>query len=196
MEKRGLQQALQAVGVTAGSLVAWADEMRLGLHGHVRRVWGVRGIKVRQAVQITYAWRYLALAVDGLQGQLWWRWVANLKKESVLGAVQGWQSVGLAAVVWDRAPAHRSKLVRAAGMPLVEQPPYAPELNPAERVFEEVRRAVEGLVYESLDAKVEAVERYLSELAAAPHRVRRLAGWEWIQQARRQLPPPFMVSSQ
>jgi transposase len=29
-------------------------------------------------------------------------------------------------------------------------PSYSPELNPAERIFEEVRRRVEGKIYESL----------------------------------------------
>lgn len=181
--------------MTAASLVAWADEMRLGLHGQVRRVWGMRGTKVRQAVEITYAWRYLALAVDGLRGRFWWRWVRNLKKESVHELVKTWRSEGLEAVVWDRAPSHRSRLVRAAGMPLVEQPPYAPELNPAERVFEELRRVVEGRVYESLDAKMEAVEQALTALAASPERVQRLAGWQWIRENCSHLPQPFMTSS-
>jgi transposase len=33
------------------------------------------------------------------------------------------------------------------GRPLVELPPYSPELNPAERVFEELHRMVEGKIY-------------------------------------------------
>ena len=36
---------------------------------------------------------------------------------------------------------------------MVAQPAYSPELNPAERVFEEVRRWVEGRVYESIEEK-------------------------------------------
>jgi transposase len=66
-------------------------------------------------------------------------------------------------------------------------PPYAPELNPAERVFEEIRRQVEGCVYESLEAKEAVVERYLVELAATPERVRRLCAWTWIEEALQRL---------
>ena len=44
-------------------------------------------------------------------------------------------------------------------------PSYSPELNPAERIFEEVRRRVEGKVYESLHDKPEEAESYLKELA-------------------------------
>ena len=50
------------------------------------------------------------------------------------------------------------------GLPTIVQPPYSPELNPAERVFQEVRRWVEGRVYESIEEKVKAVDAYLSEL--------------------------------
>jgi hypothetical protein len=113
--------------------------MRLGLLGRVRRVWGIRGIKIHQKVECTYQWRYLSLAVDGVVGQLWWRWVPDLRKETVQGVVREWQEAGLGMLVWDRAPSHRAKVVKAVGLPLIEQPPAAPELNPAERVFEELR---------------------------------------------------------
>ena len=43
---------MHAAGVTAATALAWADEMRLGLHGRVRRVWAPRGVKVRQRVQL------------------------------------------------------------------------------------------------------------------------------------------------
>ena len=86
----------------------------------------------------------------------------------------------LAALVWDRAPSHRDATVRAVGLPLIEQPPYAPELNPAERVFEELRAGIEGVVYPTIEAKVAAVEAILDDLDRDPERVRRLTGWRWI----------------
>ena len=55
-----------------------------------------------------------------------------------------------------------------------------PELNPVERIFEYLRGAVEGKVYGTLEAKMNAVERELQRLAACPHQVKSLAGWEWI----------------
>lgn len=70
--------------------------------------------------------------------------------------------------------------MRALGLPLIEQPPYAPELNPTERVFEELRAAMEGVVYPTIEAKVAAVEAILEELDADSQRVRRLTSWQWI----------------
>ena len=94
----------------------------------------------------------------------------------------------LDALVWDGAPSHADADVRAVGLPLVALPPYSPELNPAERLFEEVRRRVEGKVYATLDDKVAAVQAFLEELDADPARVRRLCGWDWLTAAHDALP--------
>ncbi len=183
---------MRATGLTAASQVGWADEMRVGLYGTTRRVWGRRGVKVRQRVQIRYEWRYLFLVVDGRAGQLWWSWLANMQAAEVHAAVGGLQrQTKLAALVWDGASSHRDTQIRAMGLPLLQQPPYAPELNPAERVFEELRRAVEGRVYTTLDAKVAAVEAVLRELDADANRVKRLAGWAWLVDACDALPHPI-----
>jgi hypothetical protein len=145
-------------------------------------------------VECTYQWRYLSLAVDGIGGQLWWRWTPNLKKETVQEVVQEWQEAGIGALVWDRAPSHRAKVVKAVGLPLIEQPPAAPESNPAERVFEELRRAVEGRVYGTIEKKMAAVEQALQEMAASPEGVQRLTGWSWIRASLAQLPQNLQPS--
>lgn len=181
--------------MTASTALAWADEMRLGLHGRVRRVWAPVGVKVRQRVQLRYEWRYLSLAVDGIGGRLWWHWHATMRKEAVTPVVAAWQAAGIAALVWDGAPSHRARVVRAVGVALVMQPPAAPELNPAERVFQELRRAVEGLVYATLEEKMAAVEAALTALAADPARVQRLAGWSWIAETLEQLPADYPAPS-
>ena len=191
MEKGGLADALTRAGVTTPAGLVWADEMRLGLRGLVRRVWAPRGVKVRQAQVLTYVWRYLALAVNGLTGTLRWTWTTSMKKEAIAAVVSEWQGAGLGAVVWDGAASHRARIVRALGLPLITQPPAAPELNPAERVFEELRRAVEGRTYPTLEAKMAVVDQELQALAADPDRVRRLTGWAWITEAL----TPFMVNS-
>jgi hypothetical protein len=153
----------------------------------VRRVWGRRGVKVCQRRQIEYLWRYLFLAVDAEQGRLHWCWIPALNALETRGVIRGLrEATDLIGLIWDRAPGHTDKSVRGLGLPLVSLPPYSPELNPAERVFEELRRAVEGVVYATLEDKVAAVDRTLEEWDADPARVRRLADWDWIAAARQQ----------
>jgi len=132
-EKGGLGAALAIHGLTETTPLGFADAMRLGLRGTIRRVCGRRGVKIRQAVQFTYQWRYLFLAVDAAAGRLHWCWLPNLTTAQAAGAVRGLgQQTGLKRLVWDRGASHRTTEVRAVGMPLVELPPYRPELNPAE----------------------------------------------------------------
>jgi transposase len=77
--------------------------------------------------------------------------------------------------------------VGEVGLRRIYQPPYSPELNPAERVFEEVRRWVEGRRYESIEAKKAAVEEVLRRLEAEG-KVSSLVGWRNIRQALNALP--------
>ncbi len=176
--------------------LGFADEMRLGLRGMVRRVWGCRGVEVRQRVQLVYEWLYLFLVVDAGRGKLHWTWIDSMKTEMVGAAVNGLkQQTEVAAVVWDGAPSHRDRRMRGLGLPLIDLPPYSPELNPAERVFEEVRRWVEGMVYRSIEDKVEAVDAFLTNLESDPGRVRALTAWDWIGQAIESIPVPASRTS-
>lgn len=170
-----------------GEAVHFPDEMRLGLRGAVRRVLAPRGVKVVQRVQLKYEWRYLLLAVEPLRGTLRWAWTERMNAEELLPVLERWN---LRCVVWDGAPAHQAKAMNELETTRVRLPPYAPELNPAERIFEEVRRHTEGTVYESIEAKQQAAERYLHALQADPERVKRLCGWTWIREALGSLPPP------
>lgn len=160
--------------------------MRLGLRGQTRRVLAPKGVKVVQRLQLRYEWSYLVLAVSPLTGEIRWEWIERMKKEQLLPVLERWD---LEAVVWDRAPSHRAKSLSELPTTRVFLPSYSPELNPAERVFEEVRRRVEGGVYEDLEAKRREAESYLEELRAEPERVRSLCGWGWLREALESLPP-------
>lgn len=189
MEKGGLTEALGAVGLTTSSRIGFGDELRLGLRGTTRRVWGRRGTKVHQRLQLRYEWRYLFAAVDGQAGRIWWNWVPSMKAEALWPTLAGLQELHvLDGLVWDNAPSHRDDDITDLDLALVGLPPYSPELNPAERLFEEIRRRVEGRVYATLDDKVAEVQRFLDELDADPPRVRRLCGWDWITTSIASLP--------
>jgi hypothetical protein len=192
VETGGLAEALDAVGLTPTSRIGFGDEMRLGLRGTTRRVWGRRGVKVRQRLQLTYEWRYLFAAVDGPAGRVWWNWVPSMKAEALWPTIAGVQESDLLdGLVWDNAPSHRAGDITDLDLAFVGLPPSSPELNPAERLFEEIRRRFEGTVYATLDAKVADVQAFLEELDADPPRLRRLCGWDWINAAIATLPEPL-----
>ncbi len=189
MEKGGFRDALSAAGITEDASVGWADEMRLGLMGTTRRVWGRRGVKVRRRLQLAREWRYLHLVVHPMSGRLWWCWSHTMQSTIARLLIEATRTeTDVAALVWDRAPSHRDATVKAVGLPLIEQPTYAPELNPTERVFEYLRAEIEGIVYPTIDDKVAAVESILQRLDAAPAQVRSLTDWAWIAENLTRLP--------
>lgn len=180
MEKRGLSEELKNAGAEVDQGAWWADEMRLGLIGQVRRRWVPRGFRLVQELQFEYEWEYLNLTVNPLSGELLWDWSANMKAVSISMVVSGWHDRGVKVIVWDGARGHRGAAYEGVGVARIFQPAYSPELNPAERIFEFLRDKVEGEVYESLATKRAAIEAVLQKLVADPEVVKRIAGWKWI----------------
>ena len=163
--------------------------MRLGLRGQIRKVWAPRGVPVSQAVPMGWPYTYVAVALDPLTGQLWWQWQKNMKGEEMARVWGAWaEEPDIDGWVWDGAGDHKSQAMQAVAAPRVVQPSYAPELNPVERFFRELRRALEGRIYADLQAKQDALEPILKAWQADPKRVRQLCGWHWIREALTNLP--------
>ncbi len=96
----------------------------------------------------------------------------------MLAATGGVRNAGVEALVWGGAGSHQAGELEDLGLPRIALPPYSPEANPAERVFQELRRAIEGQVYESIEAKVAAVEAVLERWDAGPERIYSLTNWQ------------------
>ncbi len=184
-------QSLSQAGVNQTHKTWHCDEMRFGLWGHVRRRWGRKGVKIIQKVQIEFAWQYLVLAVDVIGCQLRWDWASRMNQAQLKPIFQAWSPD---AVIWDGASAHRGQAMGQLGFARISLPPYSPELNPPERVFEVLRQAVEGQVYPSLQGKRHAIDQQLRRLNANKPKLRALIGWDWIWDALHQLPNPDMRS--
>jgi len=167
-------------GVTPDDLVGFGDETRITLHGTLARVIVPPGLDVRQVCQGQRDSVLLSLCVDGVYGTLSWRWIAGMAHEEILRALLHWNADGFDAVVWDNASSHLEDTVNAWGMPLVQQPKYSPELNPAERVNEEIRRFLKGKTFRTLSEKVLAVENRLRYWKAHPAIIQQLCGYPWI----------------
>ena len=179
--------ALVGAGVARDADIVLADEWRLGLRGQVRKVLAPRGARVVQRLQLRYQWTYLLLAVDPRAGRLRWRWLERCRAEALKPALAAWAPD---AVVWDGHGAHTARLLADLPIARVRLPPYSPELNPAARVFQELRRRVEGRTYDTVADKQAIADAYLTDLAADPDRVRRLCAWDWLVNALDALPNP------
>ncbi|MDR3157890.1 MAG: transposase, partial [Zoogloeaceae bacterium] len=60
-------------------------------------------------------------------------------------------------------------------------PAYAPELNPVERLWEELReKFFSNLVFDSIDALEDHLETALRTLEQERQRIRSIVRWPWI----------------
>lgn len=84
-------------------------------------------------------------------------------------------------VVWDNAPCYRPKIHRnIPGLIVLFLPPYSPELNPAERFFEELRKSTANQIFKTIEEQEKAIEGKLNGLKDDVEGMKRLTGYERI----------------
>ncbi len=73
---------------------------------------------------------------------------------------------------------HSDELVIPSNIRLIEQPPYSPEVNPVEHIWDDLREKHFGnRAFPSLDALIEVLCQGLNELADDSARLRSLTGF-------------------
>lgn len=159
--------------------------MRYGLISNFRRSWSKIGERTVIDHQQSFDNRYLFSAVsplsgesfhlsgiDGFDSEAAYVFLTELKKQHLSQTV---------IVVWDNAPCHRPKVHREIpGLIVLFLPPYAPELNPTERFFEELRKATANQIFKTIAEQEVVIEERLRTLAADTAGMKQLLGYEWI----------------
>lgn len=170
----------------------FGDEMRYGLISNFRRSWskiGERGVILNQQIfEDRYLFSAVAplsgdschlIGVEGFDSEAMHAFLLELKKKHLDRIV---------IIVVDNAPGHRPKIHRAIpGLILLFLPPYSPELNPAERFFEELRRATANQTFLTLEEKEWAIEQKLIALTDDRQAMKQLLGYEWIKKQTEQV---------
>lgn len=160
--------------------------MRYGLISNFRRSWSRVGERTVIESQQTYENRYLFSAVapltgqsfhltgiDGFDSEAAHTFLLELKKK---------HPDTMVVLVWDNAPCHRPKVHREIpGLIVLFLPPYSPELNPAERFFEELRKATACKIFKTIEEQEVVIEERLNALANDVGAMKQLLGYEWIK---------------
>lgn len=138
-----------------------------------------------------YEWCYVVAWVRPETGESYWLLVPRMGTDvysQVLAEFARAQGLGPAkqiVLVVDRAGWHRSRdLVVPAGLHLVFLPAYAPELQPAERLWELIDEAVANRVIATLDDLLDGLsERCRSVQTRSRDLARRTCFHWWPRQA-------------
>lgn len=162
--------------------------MRYGMMSNFRRSWSEVGVRASLDQQQLFVDAYLFSAVNPITGDRFnligltdmdtnsqFLFLTELKKQHPNEHV---------VVVWDNAPCHRPiKLHTIPGLTLISLPSYSPELNPAERYFEEIRRDTCNQVYTGLDAIEDTITQSIRSWGSDKEQIKALCGYDWIVEA-------------
>lgn len=162
------------------------DEARFGRISDPRRCWAPVGVRPEVRAQVVREYEYAFAAVSPHDGTL---------DSLVLPAVHAEaMSVFLAEVsqrhpgewifmVLDGAGWHKAKRLQVpAMMRLVFLPPWSPQLNPVEHLWDEVREKwFANRVFDSLSAVEEQLLTALKTLEEDAARVASFTGFQWIR---------------
>jgi transposase len=189
MEKK-LPQALaallkpQEVGARKVRLM-FQDEARFGRMVRIRRCWAPTPARPTVCNGYEREFLYVYGAVSPLQGQLDWmitREMNTANMSAFLAQVSAKHPRQFIVMVVDGASSHVCKdLVVPENIRLLRLPPYAPELNPQEHVWDELREKLfPNRVFAELQGVLEQLQAGLPRLASATKVLRGLTAWPWI----------------
>lgn len=161
------------------------DEARFGRLSDPRRCWAPAPLRPVVRVALVREYTYAYAAVSPQDGALDWMLTAKmdtLNMSAFLDHVSQRHVDDYIVMVLDGASSHRSHdLCIPGNMALVRLPSYSPELNPAERLWEEIReKEFANRVFDSLGEAIAQAALGLKRLELMPDGLQSLTGWPWI----------------
>ncbi len=165
--------------------VWFMDEARFGLHTELRRVWTLRGLRPVVTRQIKYQWDYLYGALGAVSGEAHFAHLPGVSlewDESYLRDLAASDPDAIHVLGRDQAGFHlRDGDARLpARVRIIDLPPYSPELNPCEQLWDLVKDETCNQVHATLSALRAAMGPALRRYWEDPPAVRRLIGRDWF----------------
>lgn len=161
------------------------DEARFGRINDVRRCWAPKPLRPLCQAMLTHEYTYAYAAVDVSTGVLDTLVLPHVNTDCMqlfLDEVAQRHPHEHIILVLDGAGWHHSNtLVVPTNMSLLPLPPYAPELNPVEHLWDEVReKHFHNRVFDTFNALEEHLVTALLVTENAIERVHSIVAWPWI----------------
>lgn len=163
----------------AGLEIWCMDEMRLGLRADPGLRLTLKGVKPLGLHLNRYISNYLFGGVNIASGESEFMEADACNGDffqHFLWQISNNNPLMLKVVILDNGGFHKRKdLVVPPNVKLLFLPPYTPELNPMERLWQEVRRVLKGKVFETMGHLNDAVRTFLADWPQA--QIRQTAGF-------------------
>ena len=165
----------------------FADESRYGLLPNLRRVWTLKGLRPHKRWQSKYQWSYCYGALDPIDGETVFvqtpsvnmEWTEVFLKE-IKAQYVDYEHI----VVWDGAgfhPKDSSHERVPKEIHIVRLPPYSPELNPIEKLWDLIQDQIANKLWPTIERLDQVVGLHLQDWWECPEKVLSLFGKGWIR---------------
>jgi transposase len=161
------------------------DEARFGRMSDPRACWAPAPKRPTVSRALIREFRYEYAAVSPWDGVLDYMTSEKMNTENMshfLSQISKIHQKDFIVMVLDGAPSHKGKeLIVPENITLMYLPPYSPELNPAEQIWNVLRRDYfANRVFDSLNAANYQAETGLAHMASNSKTIKTLTNWYWI----------------
>ena len=161
------------------------DEARFGRMSDPRSCWAPAPHRPTVGLALIREFRYEYAAVSPWDGDLDFMSAEKMNTESMscfLKQVSQAHPEEFIVMVLDGASSHKSKELKVPEIvSMVLLPPYSPELNPVEQIWNMLRlNYFVNRVFGSLDAATLQAETGLRNIASNKNAMKSLTNWSWI----------------
>ena len=166
--------------------VMFQDEARFGRINEPRRCWCRPGFRPRVGRQIVREYVYAYGAFSPKDGEADFLILPFMDAENMnlfLKELSIRHMDEFILLICDKAPCHsKGTLNVPENIRLSYLPPYCPELNPSENMWDEIReKFFTNLVFDSLDAVMDKLEEAMIFYQQSPQIVKSITSFNWIK---------------
>ena len=151
----------------------------------VGRQWRGRGIKPIIPKVMKFEYRYLYTSVSPMTGESFSFMMADMTTKSLnlfLETFSKYLGKREAIVIMDNASSHKSKRLKVPdNIQIVYLPPYSPELNPVERVFQDIKKHLKNKVFYLIEELENTVCKIVNSFT--PQTLKKLTFYPYIRKA-------------
>ena len=161
------------------------DEARFGRISDTRYCWARRPLRPMVKAMLTHQYTYAYGAVSPMDGRFDSLVLPHVNTDCMQlfidEVAKRYPDENIIMII-DGAGWHRSKaLVLPDNLKLHLLPPYSPELNPQEHIWDELReKYFHNEAFDSLDALEQQLVKGLLHLEQHPELIKSITGWDWI----------------
>jgi hypothetical protein len=165
--------------------IMFQDEARFGRMVRIRRCWAQAPTRPMVDNGYEREFTYVYGAVSPVEGELDWMICDKMNTDRMgefLAQVSAAHPDEFMVMVVDGASSHVAKaLVVPENILLYRLPPYAPQLNPQEHLWDELReKEFPNRVFENMEGVRKQLNEGLPRLASDNAKIRGICAWPWI----------------